>query len=35
VTQLANAFDENNINVNKITGTCIVVSFPKFVEEVL
>ena len=35
VTQLAYAFDENNINVNKITGACIVVSFPEFVEEVL
>jgi hypothetical protein len=26
VTQLANAFEENNINVNKITGACIAIS---------
>jgi hypothetical protein len=33
VTQLAYALDENNINVNKIAGTCIVVSFSKSVRE--
>jgi hypothetical protein len=34
VTQLANALGENNINVNRITGTCIAISSCKISEKV-